>query len=228
MSLRRILGHRWHEYISNNLVLREAGLRHVTCIVRERQLRLYGHVARLPTEDPSHRILFVGIRGAGPCRELAMPRGWTLPRGWSMPRGRPHASWLRQAESYLNNMGMTGTATAWTMGGELVDFYIWTGNVIRTFERYSIRRSYWESWQRFLQLIETLQIDVTEYSHISQPNSTCSIAVQQSLDRWNHYDIRLNRLMTPRHVTVWCHFRPMTSLPYGRNRWFLKSSSFEL
>ena len=174
-------------------------------------VRLYGHVAQLAAEDPAHQILS--------CRD---------PSSWTMPRGRPHASWLRQAESYLNNMGMTGTATAWTMGGELVDFYIWTGNVIRTFERYSIRRSYWESWQRFLQLIETLQIDVTEYSHISQPNSTCSIAVQQSLDRWNHYDIRLNRLMTPRHVTVWCHFRPMTSLPYGRNRWFLKSSSFEL
>ena len=34
---------------SDDLVLREAGLRQVTCIVRERQLRLYGHVARLPT-----------------------------------------------------------------------------------------------------------------------------------------------------------------------------------
>ena len=51
MSLRRILGYRWHDYISNDLVLREAGLRQVTCIVRERQLRLYGHVARLPAED---------------------------------------------------------------------------------------------------------------------------------------------------------------------------------
>ena len=58
MSLRRILGYRWYDYMSNDLVLREAGLRQVTCIVRERQLRLYGHVARLPAEDPAHRILF--------------------------------------------------------------------------------------------------------------------------------------------------------------------------
>ena len=36
---------------------REAGLRQVTCIVRERQLRLYGHVARLPPGDRTHRIL---------------------------------------------------------------------------------------------------------------------------------------------------------------------------
>ena len=35
-------------------------------IVRERQLRLYGHVARLPTEDPAHRILSCDPR-AGPC-----------------------------------------------------------------------------------------------------------------------------------------------------------------
>ena len=29
----------------------------VTIILRERQLRLYGHVARPPAEDPAHRIL---------------------------------------------------------------------------------------------------------------------------------------------------------------------------
>ena len=70
-------------YMSNDQVLREAGLRQVTCIVRERQLRLYGHMARLPAEDPAQRILS--------CRD---------PRGWTMPSGRPHASWLHQVESY--------------------------------------------------------------------------------------------------------------------------------
>ena len=45
MSLRRVLGYRWHDYMSNDLVLSVAGLKQVTCIVRERQLRLYGHVA---------------------------------------------------------------------------------------------------------------------------------------------------------------------------------------
>ena len=33
MSLRRILGYRWHDYMSNDLVLRDARLRQVTCIV---------------------------------------------------------------------------------------------------------------------------------------------------------------------------------------------------
>ena len=68
--------------------LREAGLRQVTCTVRERQLRLYGHVARLPDEDPAHRILS--------CRDA---------RGWTMPRGHPLASWLRQGEFYLRDTG---------------------------------------------------------------------------------------------------------------------------
>ena len=51
--------------LMDDLVLREAGLRQVTCIVRKRQLCLYGHVARLPVEDPAHRIF--------PCGDL---RGW--------------------------------------------------------------------------------------------------------------------------------------------------------
>ena len=43
--------------MSNDLVLRKAGLRQVIGIVRERQLRLYGHLARLLAEDPAHQIL---------------------------------------------------------------------------------------------------------------------------------------------------------------------------
>ena len=42
---------------------------------RERQLSLYGHVVRLPTEDPAHRILAYGKA-----------------RGWTMPMGRPRVS----------------------------------------------------------------------------------------------------------------------------------------
>ena len=97
-SLRRTLGYRWHDCTCNDMVLKKAGLRQLTGIIQERQLRLYGHVARLPTEDPAHRILF--------CRDA---------RGWSMPRGRPHASWLRKVESYLKDTGTTGLASAWAM-----------------------------------------------------------------------------------------------------------------
>ena len=97
MSLRRILGYSWSDFVSNQRLLMESGMRFVTCIIRERQLRLYGHVARFPEVDPAHRILSA--------RD---------PRGWVRPRGRPRASWLRQVHRYCKEMGL-GQASAWAM-----------------------------------------------------------------------------------------------------------------
>ena len=37
------------------------------------------------------------------------------PRDWTTPRGRPHASRLRQVESYLKDTGMASLASAWAM-----------------------------------------------------------------------------------------------------------------
>ena len=50
-SLWKILGYRWSDFVSNERLLRETQMRFVTCIVHERQLRLYGHVARFPDAD---------------------------------------------------------------------------------------------------------------------------------------------------------------------------------
>ena len=57
MSVRRILGYRWSDFVSNERLLRETQMRFVTCIVREHPLWLYGHVARFPDADPAHQIL---------------------------------------------------------------------------------------------------------------------------------------------------------------------------
>ena len=72
-------------------------MRFVTRIVRERQLRLYGHVAHFPDVDPAHQILSV--------REL---------REWRRPMGRPRPSWLQQVDRHLKEMEM-GQASAWGM-----------------------------------------------------------------------------------------------------------------
>ena len=40
-SLRRILGYRWSDFVSNERLLRETQMRFVTCIVPENQLQLY-------------------------------------------------------------------------------------------------------------------------------------------------------------------------------------------
>ena len=71
-------------------------MRFVTCIVRECQLRLHGHVAHFPDADPAHQILSA--------RES---------REWRRPMGRPRALWLQQVDRHLK-MGM-GQASAWGM-----------------------------------------------------------------------------------------------------------------
>ena len=96
-SLRRILGYRWSDYVSNERLLRESRMRFVTCMIRERQLRLFGHVARFPGNDPAARVLSA--------RE---------PTRWVRPRGRPHASWLQQIDRYFVEMGI-GRAAALRM-----------------------------------------------------------------------------------------------------------------
>ena len=96
-SLRRILGYRWSDFVSNERLLRETQMRFVTCILRECHLQLYGHVARFPDADPAHQILSA--------RE---------PREWRRPMGRPRASWLQQLDQHLKEM-MMGQASAWGM-----------------------------------------------------------------------------------------------------------------
>ena len=45
--------------IFDDMLLREASLRQIKSIVRERQLLLYWHVAQFPSEDPAHRMFFL-------------------------------------------------------------------------------------------------------------------------------------------------------------------------
>ena len=87
-SLWRILGYRWSDFVSNERLLRETQKRFVTCIVREHQLRLYGHVARFPDTDRAYQILSV--------RE---PHEWR-------PMSHPCVSWLQQVDRHLKEMGM--------------------------------------------------------------------------------------------------------------------------
>ena len=56
-SLWTILGYHCSEFVFNEQFLRETQMRFITCIVRERQLWLFGHVAHFPDADPAHQIL---------------------------------------------------------------------------------------------------------------------------------------------------------------------------
>ena len=77
------------------------------------------------TNEPASRVrqqpslcqwrLAPPLRGVNADRANYCRRDGCDPRGWTMSRGRPHASWLRQVESYLKFAGMAGLASAWTM-----------------------------------------------------------------------------------------------------------------
>ena len=96
--LHTIMGYRWYDFASNQRLFRETDSRPITSIVCQRQLRLYGHVARYPEADPACRV--VSVRG-NPT--------------WRRPRGRPQNSWLRQVyASCWESLGM-GSEPAWRL-----------------------------------------------------------------------------------------------------------------
>ena len=55
--LRKIMGYRWYDFISNQRMFRETNSRLITGIVCQGQLRLYGDVARYPEADTAYRVI---------------------------------------------------------------------------------------------------------------------------------------------------------------------------
>ena len=82
MSLRWNLRYRWHNFIPNDLVLRKAGLRQVTYIVRERLLRLCRcNAAPRTGSRPQNPVLFGSVdqdHVEGPPRCFVVASGWVL------------------------------------------------------------------------------------------------------------------------------------------------------
>ena len=68
--------------VSNQRLLCETESRLITSIVHQRQLQLYGHVARYPEADPTSQVV----------SERDNPE-------WRRPMGRPQISWLRQVDA---------------------------------------------------------------------------------------------------------------------------------
>ncbi len=73
-------------------------MRHVTCIVRQRQLRLYVHVARLSEVDPAHRDVSVRDNPE-----------------WRRPRGRPRNSWVEQVDRSCRKVLGLGRGPVWRL-----------------------------------------------------------------------------------------------------------------
>ncbi len=94
--LRRIMGYRWNDFVSNQRLLHEIESGPFTSIVREHQLRLYAHVARLPDVDPANRVLSVRDNP-----------------GSRRPKGRPRNSWLGKVDRSCRQLLGLGRMGAW-------------------------------------------------------------------------------------------------------------------
>ena len=87
--LRTILRISWRDHITNEEVMKRAGVAALSDIVSERRKRMTGHVLRLPRERPA---------------SVAMD--W-MPEGGKRKRGRPKKTWRQTAKEDLSEMGVS-------------------------------------------------------------------------------------------------------------------------
>ena len=96
-SLRRILGIRWFDHVTNLEVKDRTRLEDIESRVRRRRLAIFGHVARMQPGIPAHDALWTAI-GAR-CGSAPGP-------GWKRPRGRSRTTWAEQLSRDLDGMGL--------------------------------------------------------------------------------------------------------------------------
>lgn len=119
------MGYRWNNFVSSRPLLHETDSTHVTWIVLESQLRLYGHAARHPEANPAHRVVqsrveetkgtpskfvtcmdpaerYILRQGKGPAWRLARrPSGLTLKGGQGdAPSGVFPADWCSMSSGF--------------------------------------------------------------------------------------------------------------------------------
>ena len=87
--LRSILRISWRDHISNEEVMKRAGVAALSDIVSERRRRMTGHVLRLPRE----RLASVAME-------------W-IPEGGKRKRGRPRKTWRQTAKEDLGVNGIS-------------------------------------------------------------------------------------------------------------------------
>ena len=83
--LRHILGIRWFHHTTNEEVYARSGNpTRLSTVIRQRRLRLLGHIARSVPAIPAKRAIEASARPP--------------PRGWRRPRGRPRQTWVSQVQ----------------------------------------------------------------------------------------------------------------------------------
>jgi hypothetical protein len=77
--LRKILGIRWHDFVSNAEVRRRTKQPLASTTLKARRLSLFGHTSRLASTADTR---------------MALNGALVPPKGWKRPRGRPRNTWL--------------------------------------------------------------------------------------------------------------------------------------
>ena len=103
-GLRRILGIRWFDHVTNVEVKDRTRLEDIEPRIGRRRLALFRHVARMPPGVPAHDALWsaLGVR----CGSAPDP-------SWKRPRGRPRTSWVEQLRRDLYGIIGMGLWEAW-------------------------------------------------------------------------------------------------------------------
>ena len=88
-ALRRILGIRWYDKVSNAVVNERTKLPNVPSLIADRRHSLFGHICRLPENTPASQALQLSIEA-----RISTPPA----AHWKRPPGRPRRNWLQQVE----------------------------------------------------------------------------------------------------------------------------------
>ena len=105
--LRRILGVRWFDFVSNASVMKQTQQRSICSRIRDRRFTMFGHVRRLCESAPAHEALRLAVDTRAGHRPDNGP-------GWRRPRGRPRQAWVHQLAI---DTGLTAD-TAWSMASD--------------------------------------------------------------------------------------------------------------
>jgi len=89
-ALRRILGIRWYDKVSNAVVNERTKLPvKLPSLIADRRHSLFGHICRLPENTPASQALQLSIEAC---------TGTPPAADWKRPPGRPRRNWLQQVE----------------------------------------------------------------------------------------------------------------------------------
>ena len=92
--LRAILGISWRDHVTNEEVMRRAGMERLQDIVTTRRMKMAGHVLRLQIERPTHTAMY-----------------W-VPEDGRRKRGRPKKTWRSTSKEDLEEMVSAGMEPA--------------------------------------------------------------------------------------------------------------------